>query len=240
MIPRILIAAPTSEKKNYCFLKWLSCVRQIDYPKDRMEVMLVDNSSTYEYVEHLRKLGITTRYVEKEGKTPIEYICESHNVVRDYFLKNKFDYLFHLESDVMVKTQTLRTLLFHSEEKGLPVVSASYFRYNDVDTTLLLQQNETDAIGIENTVRNIGFKECLHLLGADLLRVWGSGIGAILIRREVMEKVPFRFQAGDNIYPDSWFYDDCDFKNIPIFADTSLILEHDSRIWNRNLEYKKT
>ncbi|MEK6883954.1 MAG: hypothetical protein AABY22_30265, partial [Nanoarchaeota archaeon] len=86
MLPKILIGAPQSIKKNYCFLNWLTHVRQIDYPRDRMEVMLVDNSETYEYVEHLRKLGITVRHVEKEGKTSIEYICESHNVIRDYFL----------------------------------------------------------------------------------------------------------------------------------------------------------
>ena len=141
MLPKILIAAPTSEKKNYCFLDWICNVKKIDYPSEKMEVMLADNSYTYKYIEYLRSLGIKTVHDEKQEKTPIEYICESHNAIRDYFLKKDFDYLFHLESDVMVESQTLRTLLFHSIEKNLPVVSASYFKYNTMDTTLLSQQN---------------------------------------------------------------------------------------------------
>ena len=139
----------------------------------------------------------------------------------------------------MVESQTLRTLLFHSIEKNLPVVSASYFKYNTMDTTLLSQQNEEDAIGSDKKIRAIGYKECMNSLTGELIRTWGSGIGAILIKRWVVEKIPFRFQKEDNIYPDSWFYDDLDYSNIPIFVDTNIILKHHSIEWERNIEYHK-
>lgn len=233
MLPSILVAAPTSITKDYAFLEWISHVNNIDYPKYKLDVMLVDNSRERGYDKYLQSFGVIVRHVNPRNRSAIEFICESHNAIRDYFIYNQYDYLLHLESDVMIQTQTLRTLLFHSQQNNWPVVSASYFFGNDEHTTMLLQRLELH--GKVYTAQNIGFKEGLSMCGG-VLGTYASGLGAVLIRRDVLENIKFRFDRKDHCYPDSFFHDDVFKKGIANYTDTSIILDHRSQSWNLNMD----
>lgn len=235
-LPKILIGSPTSERKDYCFLEWIAHVRQIDYPKYKMDILMVDNTPVNGYDKYLSGYDIITRHVNPRNKNSIEFICDSHNVIRDYFLYNNYDYLLHLESDVMIDTQTLRTLLFHSQQNDLPVVSASYFHGEDSDTNMLLQRLESHGTpdGIKAGMP-YKFRESMNMCGS-FSKIYACGVGAVLIRRDVLEKINFRFNAGEFIHPDSFFYEDCFKLNFPVYIDTSLMLNHKSQNWNHNID----
>lgn len=231
-LPKILIACPTSEKKDYCFIEWISHVKQIDYPKYKMDVLMVDNSRERGYEKYLSGFDVITRYINPKNRNTIEFICDSHNAIRDYFLYNEYDYLLHLESDVMVNTQTLRTLLFHSQQNDLPVVSASYFHGEDVNTAMLMHRLETHGFDFKIGMP-IRFKEGMTMCG-KFLPIYGCGLGCVLIRKDVMDQLRFRFDKNQYIHPDSFFYEDLYKKRIPAYIDTSLILKHKSQNWNYN------
>ncbi len=63
LLPKILIACPTSDTKDYCWLDWITNVKNIDYPKDRMEIMVVDNSHTNSYKKYLDTFGIHVHHI---------------------------------------------------------------------------------------------------------------------------------------------------------------------------------
>ena len=231
-LPRILIACPTNSVKDYCFLDWLMHVRQIDYPKDKLEIMMADNSKENRYEKYLKSWGIKTRRIHPRNRSTIEFICDSHNAVREYFLESEADHLFHLESDVMVNTQTLRTLLFYSHQYNLPVVSASYFHGDDESTTLLISR-------LGDASHRLGFKESL-LCSNKFFAVTGCGMGAMLIRKDIFTKYGIKFRYDPNKqyhHPDSLFHDDLYSNNIPVYLDTGMILKHHSQPWNHNLDY---
>ena len=46
LVPKILIAVPTYEGKNYCLDEFLENIKNFDYPKNRLEIFIADNSKT--------------------------------------------------------------------------------------------------------------------------------------------------------------------------------------------------
>ncbi len=52
--PKILIAAPQADVKNYCFEDWLRNVRQFTYPKSKIDIFLADNSRTSDNANYVR------------------------------------------------------------------------------------------------------------------------------------------------------------------------------------------
>jgi hypothetical protein len=78
-----------------------------------------------------------------------------------------------------------------------------------------------------------------NFLGSDdtcfidgtLKKVASVGLGCVLIKTDVLKKIPFRFVKGENLHPDTFFSEDCFRFNVSIFADTSVICRHDNKSW---------
>lgn len=235
--PKILIACPTSSIKDYAFLDWLMNVRMIDYPKDKMEILMVDNSQDNHYEKYLKSWGIKTRRVKPRNRNPIEFMCDSHNEIVEYMLKKDFDYVLHLESDIMIRPQTLRELLHHSQYYNLPIVSASYFTGNDEETHNIMQSLESFGRYSKHT-RQLEFKERINYSN-KFFPVFACGIGCVLIRKDIFEthNVRFKYTSNNEGHPDTHLYHDLSRMGIWVYLDTSIYLEHKSKNWNHNLDY---
>ena len=75
----------------------------------------------------------------------------------------------------------------------------------------------------------------------DLLRlvqILAAGVGSVLIRREVVERFPFRIHDGEEEqFTDFNFYHDCYVNGIKCYVDTDIIAGHihpDDEISGRN------
>jgi hypothetical protein len=44
-VPKVLIATPTYEGKNYCLEQFIDNVKKFSYPQSRMDFMIFDNSA---------------------------------------------------------------------------------------------------------------------------------------------------------------------------------------------------
>jgi hypothetical protein len=75
-LPKILIAAPQSDVKNYCFIDWVLNINRFSYPKENITILLVDNSDTKDNVDYIKKFGIECVYVDKGGRGIIETLAE--------------------------------------------------------------------------------------------------------------------------------------------------------------------
>ena len=105
--PKILIAAPQSNVKNYCFVDWVLNINRFSYPKENITILLVDNSDTKDNVDYIKSFGIECIYVDKKDRGIIETLAECHQICLDYAIEHKYDYLFHLETDVFPKHDVL-------------------------------------------------------------------------------------------------------------------------------------
>lgn len=217
-LPRILIGAPQSDKKNYCFDEWLENIRNFTYPKERLEIFLADNSDTPDNYRRIKKLGLKAAYIPRGNRGILERITESHNAVRKYCLDKGFDFLFHLETDIFPQETIIEMLLYNHQK-----ITAAYYHIGEhlKRDVCVLQMDDT-----------VNFKESVMLpeqhpfFDGTVKTCHSAGLGCILIHKSILQKIPFRYQKGDDAHPDSFFAMDCELQNIPIHIDTSLFVMH--------------
>lgn len=105
--PKILIACPTYEGKEYCFDKWIAAVKALDYPNK--ELLVVDNSPTLDFYNRWKN-KVPMVHLELD-LTPNRRIAASMEYIRQQFLKSDAKYWFNVESDIMLPSQSLQFLL---------------------------------------------------------------------------------------------------------------------------------
>lgn len=96
--PKVLVACPTNVVKNYAMRRWIDNVKSFTYPNH--EVFMVDNSpSDAFYQNYTNEINIV--HVKSDVHLPMQRITQSMEVIRKYALKNKFDFWFNIEIDVI-------------------------------------------------------------------------------------------------------------------------------------------
>lgn len=225
---RVLLAAPTSANKNYCAEEWVSNAKRF-----KQDIFISDNSLNNSNKEFYKKHNINYSWVDPKGKTSVQYITESQNQIRDYFLKNDYTHLFFLETDLFPHPSVLSLL----QSLDLPVVSAPYFTFRGNGTILLNQ--EIKIVGSQAITRNYSLKESFNFTDGNVHQCYSCGFGCTLIKRSVVEALPFRY-TGDNLtcnedgsasHSDSFFYSDLQKLKIPAYLYTGVNIRHYNSDW---------
>jgi hypothetical protein len=229
---KILIACPTADIKDYCFDEWLSNVNNFTY--SNFEIMVCDNSQERDYYIDLKNRYKNQDNIFFHRVTPSQFnlsykhiLAKSHDRCRLYALENNFDYLLHLESDVFPPINVIERLL-DAQKK---IVGAMYFIEQGEQSKLMVQQIEDWGIDHRETF-NLEENDIL-LVDGELKKVFSCGLGCVLIDKSILKEVPFRYEEGASVHPDSFFYADLDLKNIPVYLDTSILCEHKNQSLKR-------
>lgn len=223
-LPKILIAAPQSDKKNYCFIDWVLNVNRFNYPKENITILLVDNSNTKDNVDYIKKFGIECIYYDRKDKGIIETLADCHQICLDYAIEHNFDYLLHLETDIFPKHDILVNLLAHKK----PIVCGLYNIFDGAYREPMLRLIEPKNMGY---VKAYGIRRMEYILNGDLLKVFSGALGCTLIRKDIFNKIKFRHEKGKNQHPDTWFAQDMYAKKIPIYVDTKSFCRHFNTSW---------
>jgi hypothetical protein len=243
--PKVLVAAPTASAKKYCFEEWLDNVMDFTYPN--FKVVLFDNTDDNgEFTNYMSstaknrygfqdKFGCLPSSIDHSKTTDlIEKMCISHNDCRHFALLTNCDYLLHLESDVFPEKDVIEQLMFHQKK----VVGGIYYRDEGMFRKPMLQMSIEP---IEKHIKTLNFEpiEDLCFIDGNLKKVAHVGLGCVLIKKSVLNKIRFRFEKGIEMHPDSYFAEDCFRNNIPIYADTSVICRHENKAWGiYGIDYK--
>lgn len=228
-LPKILVGGPTFEGKNYCFDDWIKNVKSFTY--SNYDIFLADNSDTvansrmYEAKHDIKCEWITN---EKNKNSIAQRVADGHNAVRKYMLKNGYDFLLHLETDVFPPTDVINRLLAHNKQ----MVGGTYFLYDDDKRELMTRLIDVD-YGKESSMINGETAELL--VDGSLRSVWSVGLGCNLIHKSVFEKVKFTFAKQDKqiIFSDTTFSMDARKQSIPQYWDTSFICGHRNQNWEQ-------
>jgi hypothetical protein len=222
---KILLAAPTYSGKIYCQDQWLDQLEKLTYPVD---VLIVDNSkypNNYEYLKEKAensKHNFKVEYCKpKPGTSVRDALNDCMTIIRKAILDGGYTHWFSLETDVFIPYNTIEYLLaFDKSFIGLP-----YFHGSGVNGTFLMQQ---DFPGLDKRLSNISLpkKSFLDFKG-ELITCYQGGIGCCLVKRAVIEYIPFRIaDFAPEQFPDAFFHDDCLKAKIPYYICTGVIAEH--------------
>lgn len=220
---KVLIGTPHSDTKNYCIEDYIARVKSLTYKN--YDVFVADNSISRKNYKLLAKEGFNTVHIKPKNHPVQKFMADSHDEIRKYALRNNYDYLLHLESDIIPPADVIERLMIHD----LPIVSAMYMINFGEESHLMAQEMENFG-GIRETVN---YKNGSDLLLADgnLKKVFHCGLGCVLIHKNILNLFEFRYEKGKNLHPDGFFAFDTDALGIQKYIDTSVLCEHNNSIW---------
>ena len=235
---KVLVAAPTSSAKDYCMLEWIEMLKGLTYPW--ADIYLVDNSPDPDHVRQFWEQGIFADWHNPQGKSPVQFIAESQNKIREYFLDGDYTHLMFIESDVFTPPNIIEYFLW----RPLPLVSAMYFVGEGTKTSLQLQIIE-DKFRFRRT-RLMNLDENFAFIDGTQKEVFACGLGCVLIQREIIKQVGFKYRPSKSVdsahfstFSDTYFYSDLTDLGVPVFVDTSITVQHKRKDWDSNIGLMK-
>ncbi|HLC32468.1 MAG TPA: hypothetical protein VJJ82_01450 [Candidatus Nanoarchaeia archaeon] len=215
-MPKILIGVVTHGKKRYCLDNLLTCLRGQSVPAD---ILFVVNHGESAYATLLRSMNVNVVEDPKPATTRIEKILNGRNFIRDYALKNNYDALFFVNSDVMVPKLALEILL------GLKT---------DIACGALLSAFSIDGKTVIAPVlyKDLGNGQCqlYKYEGAvvpQIIEIGAASLGCALVSRKVLDAVVFRtFEKSSTGGEDIAFFVDSRAKGFKTIAHTGVKCLH--------------
>lgn len=227
--PKILVGCPTSNHYEYCLKDYIEGVKALTY--DNFDFLIVDNSKDDDYAKKISEMGVEVLRTPWRDKAR-DRIVESRNVFRDKVINEGYDYFLSLEQDVIPPVDVIERLLSHN----LKIVTAVYFHYKKefgYGAPVLTPVLFTDGGLGWNKIRFMRFED----VDKDgLIEVAGCGVGCVLMRRDVLERVRFRYDPEHDAFDDVYFSMDSKEHGFKIWCDTSVKCKH--LVMKRPAEYR--
>lgn len=233
---RILICAPIRQKKEI-LLKYLSSLDNLKIPENVEISRYFILHNCYEELHDcflptdvLLKYDDNSEDVRNNGNTHdwkdenFKSIVSMKNNIKNYALTNHYDYIFMVDSDLLLNQETLNNL-FNLLENSKQHVMGEVF-YTDWDKKGKLMPNAWDMDSYSffsdpiNRYKNEKF---------EVYKVGGTG-ACILIRTKIFDNPSINYNPVQNISFSIWedraFCIRCYINNINIFLDTKYPCEH--------------
>jgi hypothetical protein len=232
-LPKVLGFTPIYSGKDYCLDEWIENLQKFTYAN--YEHIVIDNTDDNGvYFEKLKTklepLGIKVYHVSR-GENSREALAKAQNFAREIFLRGDYDYFFSLESDIFPKPNIVDALVSH----GLNVVGGLYmlgFMKDDTRTPCIMLDWKNEKTNTWGT-RIIQPEQFMDYLDKGVKEVAAGGLGATLIYRKVVEKVPFTYIPGLKGHSDVYWCNDARKLGYVITVDTGLLCEHKNSDWTK-------
>ena len=246
---KTLLAAPIYKGKDYTMRNWLAHIKMIaDY--SNLDVVLCDNTGDggkyYEYIKSIiPKEWVIIHRETKDGESSQEIIADSQNILRRYFLNNKqYENFLFIEADIYPPVNFFDQLRIQSDMNNADVISGLYFLGTGknikpmIQTVFLLR--EPDGKIFQGVAYNFTNREAFsyfdlsqnkRLISGKPTKVYATGFGCCLIKRNVLEKISFRSLKEKDAHSDSFFYADCMMNGFSVYLDSNVICRHDNFDW---------
>lgn len=248
--PRVLIAAPTSARHAYVIDEWLKSVNEWDYPVERMEVMLVENTPLSddphgEFYTHLKNLVGKSAVAVTVARLPwdrryevVDMLAACRELYRQVAYYKKFDYLFHLDTDTILPRDALKKLISRDKDQIGPVVKVfpkgtkkngkfynppCVFKQTGFSKDGLFYYSEKELKDIEaGLVKN-------HK--PRIAKVAAAALGCLLVKRKVFKAVSFQNHDVLPMGEDIWYDLEAERLGFESWVDFTVKAEHKNTDW---------
>lgn len=199
--PRILIGCPTYPGHEYCLPEFIRSLQRLTYPNK--DIYFVDDSPDQSYQKKLQQLGFRCGWVDTSGKAKIDKVIAVRNRVREEFLAGGYDYLFCLDTDVVVEKDAIEQLL----SAGKDIVTGVYIipkqfgeKTGFIPCVFGVYDAKTGGIPFPLPNREKARVMVKKELVQDIVQeICFAGLGFVLIKRNVLEQVRFRKEGTSDI-----------------------------------------
>ncbi len=220
MIPKVLVGAPVCDLYEYCFDEFINNLKNLSY--GNYDILLVDNSKEEHFYNKLRNLDIKAIRLPYNEKMR-ERVVLGHNTLREYALKEDYDYLLVLDQDIIPSKDVIENLIKHNKD----AVSALYFGHH------VLSSGENKPMPFAWTFiekkdhwGRVGYLTEYEVESGELIEIAFSGMGCVLLSRNALEKVKFRYDLSIEAWDDRWLGYDLSLNGLKFYLDTSVICRH--------------
>lgn len=152
-------------------------------------------------------------------------IDQVRNLIAHYTIINNYDYVFCVDSDIVLPNDALKRLLKHNVD----IVSGTYIQRkpNECIPEVYVENNKGGITNIDSQL----------LQEKGLMEVAGCGFGCVLIKKNVLENIDYpQFEYHSSIDFKNTISEDIDFcikaknKGYKIYVDTNVKCEHIANI----------
>lgn len=213
---KVLIGVVTYSKQRFCLDEFQDAILNQTIKADHLFVV---NSGEGAYVTLLKSRNLNAVENPAHGKTRIENIVNGRNYIRDYALKNGYDYVFFVDSDVILPPGALYVL----QSLNADVVSGAYLNGFNLDGKTVIAPMLFKDLGGGNcqlyTYEGVAIPQ--------IMEIGAAGLGCTLVSRKVLEKVSFRtFRPDATGGEDMAFYVDARENGFKTLAHTGVKCVH--------------
>jgi hypothetical protein len=113
--PKVLVACPTHEVKEYAWNEWATRMTSLTYPC--YDILVADNSPTLDFLRR-REAEVPMIHVEGDPREEmwLDRICRSMAAIQERFLAGSYAYWMNIEADVIPPTGIIELLMKYSQD----------------------------------------------------------------------------------------------------------------------------
>ena len=258
LIPKVLISAPTSDRHKHLLDEWIESLDKLTYKF--FDVLLIDTSKDDSYSKILKKKKVHGKKIRvirmswNEKNHIIRHLANVRERIRKEFLKGDYSNLFFLDTDIFIPKNSIQLLLTDYKDNVGFAVPIFYspnqkpciFKSGNIIMGKGLDLFEFDEINAyKNFIEEIEMKTLSDyekglipfvikdLNKPYLFKPYAVNIGCILIKREVLEEVPFRTHPTFLFGEDLWYFSECNDKHFEFWCDTRVYPIHKNVSWDK-------
>jgi GT2 family glycosyltransferase len=226
MTSKILVGSPVSDLYDYCFEDFLASRKSLTYPNH--DLFFVDNSQTKGFYNKLQQYSLPSvriPYIENAR----ERMIQSRNILRKKVLEENYDYFLNLDQDIIPPKDIIESMLKHKKQ----ILTGVYFVYNNqyssekakhLIPTIWISGEDFSEGDLDGA--NIRLMHPREIEETKITKIVACGSGCLLIHRDVLEKIEFRYDKFFPYFDDNWFCRDAFYNKFDIFVDTSIKCKH--------------
>ncbi len=219
--PKVLVGSPVSSYKDYSIPDYIKGLKSLSYKNK--EIVVLDNSPPEKDLsEKFKFSGIAYERMPHSDNIR-QMLVDGRNLLRKKALDEDFDYWLSLEQDVIPPSNIIEALFSSKKE----IVTAAYFNFSFEKENPVPQPNAFVLINPSDKktfiTRRLIFEE---LWPSRLQKIFLSGFGCVLIHKNVLEKIKFRFDKSLSAYDDVFFYRDANLEGFSAYLDSRVICRH--------------
>jgi len=209
---KVLIAAPTSNRHDYVIDEWFECLKKQTF-KD-FDVLLINTKKDDDYAKKLRGHGarVLENIWDPEKANILVHLANVREQYRKVAVNEGYDYLFNLDTDILLPVDGVEELIgFDKDQVGFVV---HVFPKTTYQPPCVFKHGRV-MMNQDNPKRNgLGYYSWswVSKYRGQLKRVYGTGLGVLLVKRKVFLEVPFRTHPTFRFGEDLWYYAEADDK----------------------------
>lgn len=236
-LPTVTIAAPI-RNREWILNQYLDHIIGLDYPKDRINIHFVLNDSTdfsreilldfkKKYKNEYNEIHIDTynRQVPEDARSALirnKHIYTHLSVLRNHILSNvKTDYLFSVDSDILIPSNSLQKLLSHQKSIISGLIYNGYIE-NPAKPHKYTNIMRFNTDGVLRHINNYYTARAPLLERSKVIEVDVTG-AFYLIRKDVCKIAKYGWHhQGEDVY----FCNTVKENGYKIFCDISVYADH--------------